>query len=602
MDWENVPYIIKNEFKITFNIIKYFLFSFFIIIFIFLINIQIFKGNYYYNIAEQNRLRIYVINAPRGNIYDRNYEILADNIPSLNVFYYPQSTFNRDEISTLLSILPQYKDSIFYALKSNRITLIAENISRFDIFRLLYFKHRISNIFVTVGYKRRYLYNENFFHLLGYVGEITQTEYIQYKSKGYHYCDIIGKSGIEKTYEDYLKGTNGALIMEVDAKGNPIKVFKNLSPQPGCNIYLTIDKNLQLIAREALKRTGKNGAIVGIDPRNGAIRILVSYKDLNPNMFIKEILKDKNLPMFNRAIQGQFSPGSTFKILTALAALNENRISPQTKFFCSGSFKFGDKIFKCWEKNGHGYVDLFDAIRLSCNVYFINLGLKLGVDNIEKYAKKFYFGQITDIDLPFEAQGVIPSKKWKKEKLHEEWFEGDTVSVSIGQGYITVTPLQLALFAATIANKGKIYKPYVVERITDASGNEVYRYTPILKSEIIIPAHIWDFIHRSMQSVVKNGTGYAAYFKDCCLAGKTGTAQNPHGEDHAWFICFGPCETSEPPQLALAILVEHGGKGGAVAAPIAKEIFLAYCKNKTNISYVEDHISLSSGKIKEYGD
>lgn len=613
MDWENVSYVVKNDFYKILNVLRYFFIIPFIITFIFLVYLQIFRGGYYYNIAEQNRLRMYIINAPRGNVYDVNGELLADNIPSLDVFYYPTRIFNREEAEILLSILPNSKEKIFYALRSNRITQIAEDVDRFEIFRLLSFNHRISNVFITVGYKRRYIYNENFYHLIGYVGEITHDEYLQYKLKGYHYNDIVGKFGIEKGYEDYIRGINGSLVMEVDAKGNPVKILKNLSPQPGNSLYLTIDKDLQIAAREALKRTGKNGAIVGIDPRDGAVRILVSYKDLDPNIFVsisdlnlrKEILRDKDIPMFNRAVQGQFPPGSTFKILTAIAALCEQKIHLDTKFYCSGSFKFGEKIFKCWEKKGHGYVDLYDGIRLSCNVYFINLGLKLGIDSIEKYAKKFGFGQITEIDLPFEAGGVVPSKKWKKEKLKAEWFEGDTVSVSIGQGYVTVTPLQLALFAATVANKGKVFKPYIVEKIISPSGVEIYKHTPVLKSEINIDSSIWEIIHRCMIAVVESGTGYAAYFSGCSLAGKTGTAQNPHGKDHAWFICFGPCGKDQIPELALAILVEHGGKGGAVAAPIAKEIFQLYCKKKFNIISLEkkkNYYFEQNNLNLEYGD
>lgn len=609
MDWENVPYIIRRDFNEVLSILRYVLILPFFFIFIFLIYLQIFKGNYYYELAEQNRMRMYVINSPRGNIYDCNGELLSDNIPSLNVFYYPTRIFNKQEVEALVSILPNSKSKIYSALKSNRITLIAEGISRFDMFRLLSFKHRISNIFITSGYKRRYLYNENFCHAIGYVSKITQNEYLQYKFKGYHYNDIIGKSGIEKEYEEYIKGINGALVIEVDAKGNPLKILKNIQPKPGDNIYITIDKDLQIVARESLRKTGKNGAIVGIDPHDGAVRILVSYKDLNPNIFVapsyidlrREVLRDKNLPMFNRAIQGQFPLGSTFKILTTIAALSENKITPETKFLCTGNFKFGDKIFKCWEKKGHGYLNLSEAIKVSCNVYFINLGLKLGIDIIEKYAKKFNFGELTGIDLPFEVKGTVPSKKWKKEKLNIDWYEGDTISVSIGQGYITATPLQLALFAATVANRGKIYKPYIVSKIVDSEGKEVYKNKPVLKYEISLPEYIWDFVHESMKSVVKSGTGYAAYFPECNIAGKTGTAQNPHGTDHAWFICFGPCQENQIPDLALAILVEHGGKGGAVAAPIAKEIFQAYYKKKFNIPYLEER-KIPPEKIMEYGD
>jgi penicillin-binding protein 2 len=371
-------------------------------------------------------------------------------------------------------------------------------------------------------------------------------------------------------------------------------------------LYLTIDKDLQKVAEEALRKTKKNGAVVGIDPRDGSIRILVSYKNFDPNLFTtqsiearKELFTDNALPLFNRAVQGVYSPGSTFKILTTIAALNEKKCSTKTVFFCPGEFKFGDKIFKCWEKKGHGYVDLLNGIRLSCNVYFINLGLRVGIDNIEKYAKMFGFGQPTGIDLPYEACGVVPSRKWKKEKTGIEWFDGDTISVSIGQGYVIATPVQLAVFAEAVANKGVIYTPYLVSKIVDVNGDVLYSHTPQKKEIKDVDPEIWDFLHCAMLSVVESGTGHAAYIPSFPIAGKTGTAQNPHGEDHAWFVCFGPVKEGVSPELVLAIVVEHGGKGGAVAAPIAKQIFTAYINKSQKIKL---SLPEKQSQEMEYGD
>jgi len=549
---------------------------------------------------------MFVINAPRGIIYDVNNEILADNRPSITVFYYPVDESSIEEINNLLTVFPTSRQQIFDAIRFNKIITLGRDVEKEKIFYLLSLKHRIKNVYISTEFRRRYLYNELFSHVIGYVGQITYDEYQKFRTKGYSYNDFIGKTGVEKMYEDYLRGINGALLAEVDAKGNLTKIIKNLPPRPGNNLYLTIDKDLQKVAEEALRKTKKNGAVVGIDPRDGSIRILVSYKNFDPNLFTtqsiearKELFTDNALPLFNRAVQGVYSPGSTFKILTTIAALNEKKCSTKTVFFCPGKFKFGDKIFKCWEKKGHGYVDLLNGIRLSCNVYFINLGLRVGIDNIEKYAKMFGFGQPTGIDLPYEAYGVVPSRKWKKEKTGIKWFDGDTISVSIGQGYVIATPVQLAVFAEAVANKGVIYTPYLVSKIVDVNGDVLYSHTPQKKEIKDVAPEIWDFLHCAMLSVVENGTGHAAYIPSFPIAGKTGTAQNPHGEDHAWFVCFGPVKEGVSPELVLAIVVEHGGKGGAVAAPIAKQIFTAYINKSQKIKL---SLPEKQSQEMEYGD
>lgn len=605
MDWENAPYQLKKQFFSVLNVFKYLFVLPFICIYLILFYHQVFLGEYYYEISEKNRLRMFSINAPRGIIYDVNNNIIADNRPSITVFYYPLQKVQHDEVNTLLTILPSAKDKIFYALKSRKVVPLGYDLDRQKIFQLFLTKHRISDVFVSTEFRRRYVDSELFSHLIGYVGEITHSEYLALKTKGYSYTDLVGKSGIERVYEEYLKGVNGALFMEVDAKGNPTKIVKTVPPKAGKNLYLTIDRDLQKVARDALVKTGKNGAVVGIDPRDGAVRVLVSYKDFDPNIFTvqtekkRSILEDKNLPLLNRTVQGIYPPGSTFKVLTMIAALNEKKVSPGTTFLCQGSFKFGDKIFKCWEKKGHGYVDMFNGLRLSCNVYFINLGLKTGIDNIEKYAKMFNFGEKTGVDLPFEMSGVVPSKKWKKEKLKQDWYEGDTVSVSIGQGYIAVTPIQLALFTSAVANRGVFYVPYVVSKITDVNGEILYSHTPVKKEITKIPTEVWEFVINSMKAVVISGTGRAAYIPEFPVAGKTGTAQNPHGDDHAWFICFAPAQQDTPAELALAVVVEHGGKGGAVAAPIAREILVEYYK-KTRVNQTVTTQTIDEGIT--YGD
>lgn len=604
MDLESIPYLIKKQFFSIITVLRSVIVVSIVFIYVILFYYQVVKGNYYYNMAEKNRLRMYIINAPRGIVYDRNNTIIVENRPSISVFYYPVKELYQKDVDTILSIIPSAEQKLYYGIKSNKVVLLGQDVDRETVFKLFSLHHRIGNIFVVTEYRRKYVDGELFSHIVGYVSEISYDEYLKLRNKGYTPNDFVGKTGIEKVYEEYLKGINGALLMEVDVKGNPTKVIKNLSPKPGNSVYLTIDKELQKVAREALIKTGKNGAVVGIDPRNGAIRILVSYKDFDPNLFTKltqerrSLLKDPSLPMFNRAVQGIYPPGSTFKILTTIAALNEKKCSTNTTYFCNGGFQLGDKIFKCWQKKGHGSVNLSEAIRLSCNVYFINLGLRIGIDDIERYAKIFGLGQKTDVDLPFEVQGVVPSKKWKKEIIKFDWFEGDTASVSIGQGYIAVTPLQMAMFVSAVANRGIIYQPYIVEKITDSKGNLLYYHTPIKKNVVKIEPFIWDFLLDAMKKVVISGTGAASYIPGFPIAGKTGTAQNPHGKDHAWFICFGPAKEDEPAELALAIVVEHGGTGGTTAAPIAKEIFKKYIEITRSIQIKETYRQ----ETVEYGD
>jgi penicillin-binding protein 2 len=585
MQWENSSYIIRKKVQQSFTNLRYAFIVPVIILYLVLIYLQVFKGNYFYILAEKNRSRTFLKFAPRGIIYDCNNKILADNRIWVRVYYYPFADKQIKTVQKIVDILPESKKLLFTAIKNQQVVSLGENIPREKLFQLLSLRHRVNGISIDTEYRRKYPYKECFAHLIGYVSELSQKEFLKLKSQGYYRTDLIGKSGVEKTYENYLRGEHGALVMEIDAHGVQTKMLRDLPPLPGNNLHLTIDTDLQLVAYNALAKTGKNGAVVGIDPRNGAVKIFVSYKSFDPNIFVTEIeqrknfLNDKDIPLFNRCFQGTYSPGSTYKCLGMISALNENRVSKSWTVFCPGYFNFGNKIFKCWEKKGHQNMDMFNALKNSCNVYFANLALKIGIDNFEKYSKMFGFGELTKIDLPFETTGVCPSKKWKEENLKDQWYDGDTVNIGIGQGYVTATPLQLAVYVAAIANKGTVYQPFVVEKITDPNNNVIYKKEPVKKNVIKLNPEVWDFVEKSMIEVVRSGTGRAAFINnDIVLAGKTGTAQNPHGDDHALFICYGPIKENEIPPLALAIVVEHGKKGGAVAAPIAKEIFKEYLK------------------------
>lgn len=598
MEWENSSYLIKRVVQQKFDIFRYILIIPIVLLYLTTVYFQIFRGYYYNILAEKNCSKTYIKFSPRGKIYDCNGIVIADNRPWLKVYYYPFLDTDRKNIKKIIELLPESKPLLLQAIRTQQVVSLTENIPLEKLFKILSLRHKISGIEVDTEYRRLYPFAEKFAHITGYVGQITQKEYLKLKDKGYYFNDIIGKTGLEKMYENYLRGEHGALIMEIDAHGNPTKVVRELPPIAGNNLHLTIDSKLQLSAYNALEQTNKNGAIVGIDPRTGAIRILVSYKSFDPNIFITDIqkaskfLSNPSLPLFNRCLQGTYPPGSTYKPLSLIAALSENKVSHSWQVTCNGQFKFGNKIFKCWEKKGHGPMDMLNALKHSCDIYFYTLALKLGIENFEKYSSMFKLGEKTGIDLPSEVGGIAPSRQWKKTNFKSEWYDGDTVNIGIGQGYIALTPIQLAVFTASIANRGIIYQPYIVSKIVDEKNNILYEAKPIKKSTLKINPEIFEFVEKSMIEVVQSGTGHAAFISnEIKLAGKTGTSQNPHGPDHALFICYGPVKEDEIPPLALAIVVEHGLRGGAVAAPIAKAIFKEYLNLQTETTPQEKETS-----------
>ncbi len=544
--------------------------------------LQIIRGEYYYKLSEQNRTQLFLERAPRGILYDVNGKILCENRPSISVLFYPflSKTTNPEVLYNLIKklekILPGVRQNIVEGYNSKKTVCLARNISRDLMFKILEQRVDLPGISVVTEMTRYYPYNEVCSHVIGYLGEIDSKELDELKHIGYKRGDTVGKSGIEKQYDMFLRGEDGGWLIETDAKARQRNIAKRIVPVPGRDIYLTIDIELQKTAEECLKKTGLAGAIVGIEPENGAIKILASFPGFDSNLFVvasKERLKyftDKTLPLFNRAIQAEYPPGSVFKIITALSALNERKITINDNFFCPGYFKLGRKIFKCWEEKGHKTVDFYSGITNSCDVYFYNIGLKSGIENIVSYAQKFYLGKTLGIDLPSEKPGFLPISSWRKTKLKYRWMDGDTVNIAIGQGYLTVTPLQLASLISIVANRGKIYKPFLVSKIVAQDGIVVYEHKPEKMSSVEIDETIWYELEKALINVVEEGTGYAAKVSGLTLAGKTGTAENPHGKDHAWFVCYGPVGK---PKLALSVFVEHGGKGGAVAAPIARTIF-----------------------------
>src|SRR4029450_13164756 len=429
-------------------------------------------------------------------------------------------------------------------------------------------------------------------HVLGYLGEIGPKQLKILKEQGYATGDEFGQYGLEKTWEYVLRGQSGGQQVEVDALGRRVRVLHEVTDVPGYTVHLTLDRQMQEAAYEALK--GKEGTVVALDVHSGAILALASTPAFDPNVFARGIksdewsalIKDQLRPLSNRATQGQFPPGSTFKIIMAIAALEEGVINPESYIQDPGFYTFGNRSFRDWKKGGHGSVNLHRAIVESCDTYFYHLGPKLGVDRIAKWARAFGLGEKSGIALDDERSGIIPDTEWKQKRFRQPWFPGETVSVAIGQGYVTVTPLQLANMMAAVANGGKLFRPYLVSKVESVDGATVREYGPELIRTIDLKP---DTLKRGSGGLAdgfsgRGGTGGAARSPFITVAGKTGTAQviemkgaylkseqlSYFNRDHAWFVAYAPVDN---PQVAIAVLVEHGGHGGDAAAPMAKKVF-----------------------------
>ncbi len=545
--------------------------------------LQIIKGDYYAKLAKNNMVRIIDVKPIRGNIYDANGRVLAFNRPVFALIADVENQRKVKEISRKIkdisallefdsqTLLRRFKQGLKYGRK--RI-IIKENLSISQVARVKAFLGSNTDVYVAVIPKRFYPLGKLFAHGIGYVSKITQKQLRKLGEKGYKGDDWIGQAGVEKIYESYLRGEIGKKEVEVDAKGNLIKVIKEDSPARGDNITVSIDTALQKMAYEALGE--HSGTVIAMNPNDGSIIAMVSKPSFDPNMFIwgfsakewRRLTTQLSHPFDNRAIQSVYPPGSTFKILMALIVLHTKVIPPTKKIFCSGTFNIGKYVWKDWKLGGHGWIDLKNAIIHSCDVYFYNAGYKIGVKTIDRYAKLCGFGNKTGIDLPGEHRGILPTPSWKKKVFHQIWFPGDTVNLSIGQGFLLVTPIQMAVFISAIANGGYLLQPHIVKYIKEPNGKvlklkrKIVRRLPFMHGEI-------EFVKRAMWGVVEKGTGQRCKIEGLSVAAKTGTAQNPHGKDHAWFVAFAPVKK---PRIVVVTLVEHGGHGGEIAATISKKV------------------------------
>ena len=553
---------------------------------------QLVQGDYYRELAENNRLRKLPIKAPRGLIFDRKGRLLVENVPSYNLMidrsraadvehslWFAAGVLGRP-VAELQQVLQKYK-----SVPAFKPVLLAESLSLSEVARFGVEGLDYPEFEVEVQHQRLYRHREQTAHLLGYLGEPSLEE-IEKSKGGYQPGDMIGKKGIEQTYDPSLRGRDGERVVVVDSRGQLLREYKSVPAAPGRNLTLSIDLDLQQEAARWLDGPEKVGAVVAMDPRNGEILALVSAPAFNPNLFARRLqqadwqalIEDPNHPLQNRAIQNTYSPGSTFKIVMETAGITDHEFDPHTSVLCTGAKSFYGRPFRCWRKGGHGMVDGHLALKLSCDVYFYTLGQKMGIEKIARYSRLFGFGALTGIDIEGEKKGNVPDPEWSKKVRKQPWYPGETISVSIGQGPVLVTPLQMARMTAMVANGGYKVIPHLVK---DAK-------VPPPEHEPL-DAEALRVVRGGMWAVVNEGGGTAygsARLPGVEIAGKTGTVQviaqaqrtEEHNlpfkyRDHAWFTSFAPADN---PELVVTVFAEHGGGGSKVAAPIAQAIYAKY--------------------------
>lgn len=543
----------------------------------------------YRRLADINSSLTIYQTAPRGRIYDREGRELATNQAASSLIFLPRKGQAVQDLEPLAQELgrrlnrdPQeLLETLEQADRDESAVRLAENLPRTTMFQLRELQTLYPGITLIDEARRYYPYGRFASHLIGFMGKMSPHEWRERKSKGYRADSRIGKMGLEGAFEDELRGHDGGKRMEVDAQGRLKGELGSTPSEPGSNIYLTIDAAVQKAADEGLRKTATGrGAAVAIDPRNGEILAMSSLPDFDPNALLStdpdEVKRSaQGLPEFNNAIAGTYPPGSTFKPIVGLAAFSEGRITPSDSFFCPGYFELGDHTFHCWDHKGHKRISWLMGLADSCDVYFYNLGLKTGGDRIERYAKLFGLGSKTNVALRGEKAGHLFGPETRSHSKNKGWYDGDTLNLAIGQGELLVTPIQLAVAAAALANRGTVWRPHYTQKIVYADGRPDYQQKPERVSLVGGTEYAWDQVQEGMRVVISSGTGYPAKIPGLIVAGKTGTAQNPHGEDHAWFIAYA-ARPGEPATIAIAVLVENGGHGGVTAAPVAKQMILAH--------------------------
>ena len=566
--------------------------------------LQIISGSKYRRLSENNCVRLRAIAPTRGLIFDRTGTLIVDNRPSFNLSIVLEDSKKPKEVVTRLSsLLDVPPEPLLTRLEERKSCspfkplVLKRNLSRDAVAVIEAHKLDLPGIVITVEPMRYYIEGKLACHVIGYLGEISKEELKSNRFPHNRIGDFVGKFGVEKAYESYFSGKSGRMQVQVNALGQITKILKTVDPIPGNNVYLTLDVALQRKTEKML--AGKVGAAVAMDPSNGNILALANSPSFDPNAFVrgmtveewKRLANNKSRPMENKVIQGQYPPASTFKIVTAMAALEEGVIDKTVKYYCRGYYRYGNRTYRDWKREGHGFINVVDALAQSCDVFFYKVGEKLGIDRLARYASGCGLGSPTGIDLDREAKGLVPTAQWKLRRIGVPWQGGETISVAIGQGFTLVTPIQMVTLISAVANGGMRYRPLVVSRIVSSDGSTIKRCVPEPLGKVPASDRTLQIITEGLIDAVnkRSGTGWIARVAGINVAGKTGTAQvvrkrDDEGErshasvpvrfkDHAWFVAFAP---AKEPRIAVAVLLEHAGHGATAAGPIAREMIKTY--------------------------
>lgn len=559
-----------------------------------MVYLQLWRGDYYAKQSDGNRLRQSRILAPRGIIYDSEGKELVNNLPGYAVVLQKQSSYKPETLQRLSNLLQMPVEEINAKIKASENfyepIMLKNNLDQQMVTKIEEQRRYMPEVMLSVQPIRNYPYHELAVHALGYVGEVSAYEIEQGLFKNITQGSLVGKAGLEKTYDKYLRGEDGAFMEEVDVAGNVVKHYDSVQPVPGKNLKLTIDyelqkeleaftdKHLAFLRSSGIAPGARAAAVVAIDPRNGAVRAMVSRPGYDPNWFVhgissknwNSINNDPNYPMNNKVITGEYPPGSTFKIVTGSAAFELKKVGLDEPIFDGG---FHPMVPTMGNAGGEvlGWLTFIKALAMSDNVYFYELGYRVGIDNIEKYAHIFGFGERTGIDLEGESKGLVASKKVKRKIWDEDWRLGDTFNAAIGQGFNLTTPIQLSVMLSIVANGGTKYQPYLVDSIINSDGSLFEKPKRAEGKHIDVSQQTIDYIRMGMSATTQEG-GTASYFAGLPkpIAGKTGTAENSHGRDHGLFVAYGPVDD---PELVVVCIVEQGGFGSVAAGPIVYKAF-----------------------------
>jgi penicillin-binding protein 2 len=580
-------------------------FAFFGLLIIRLFMLQIVGSERYRMMSDDNRIETVPLEAPRGSIFDRNGEVLADSHPAYQIVILPSRRetmlHTTRELGMLLHIdIAQAETEILKRVTGEQQMIRIKRDATFaEVSMVEEHRDELPGVEIQIETKRSYPFSTIACHVLGYIGEMTQEEAPKFSSQGYLYGQMVGRKGIEAHYENLLKGVNGEEYLEVNALGRRVGSFPERlkKPQPGLNLWLTIDGRLQEAAEEAFPDSTA-GSLVALNPYNGEILALVSKPGFDPNIFVsglshkawKQLREAENNPLMNRVVQSAYPPGSTLKMLTAITGLESGLLDPYASHFaaCTGGMMFGNRFYRCWRKGGHGSLNMHEAITQSCDVFFYQLGRRIGVASWSRYAGLLGLGEKTGIDLDSEVSGLVPTPQYYDRRYGEKhWTSGVMLNLAIGQGEVLATPIQMARYIAAIGTGGYLCEPHLLMKIEGRQPET----KPSVRMNRISPM-AWFPIKHALLAVVEHGTGRQAHIEGIHVAGKTGTAQNPQGEDHAWFVGFAPYEH---PEIAVAAIVENAGHGGSVAAPVVKEVIETYLRE----IWKPEHPSIAWGTIDD---